>query len=131
MLSALRVEDAATSVTVDVRTYASPRARVARLDVLDDRHDHHPHDRHLRGGVVLRLGRWEEAAEAEAAEEAEKVNVDPSRGTTTSRGSRGACTPSRPHLVDITRAHTPPVRTFVRARDRSTSCFKLKNGARR
>ena len=53
MLSALRVEDAATSVTVDVRTYASPRARVARLDVLDDRHDHHPHDRHLRGGVVL------------------------------------------------------------------------------
>lgn len=129
MLSALRVEDAATSVTVDVRTYASPRARVARLDVLDDRHDHHPHDRHLRGGVVLRLGRWEAAEEAEEAEE--KENVDPSRGTTTRRGSRGACTPSRPPLVDITRAHTPPVRTFVRARDRSTSCFKLKNGARR
>ena len=115
MLSALRVEDAATSVTVDVRTYASPRARVARLDVLDDRHDHHPHDRHLRGGVVLRLGRWEAAEEAE---EEEKENVDPSRGTTARRGSRGACTPSRPPLVDITRAHTPPVRTFVRARDR-------------
>ena len=115
MLSALRVEDAATSVTVGVRTYASPRARVARLDVLDDRHDHHPHDRHLRGGVVLRLGRWEAAEEAE---EEEKENVDPSRGTTTRRGSRGACTPSRPPLVDITRAHTPPVRTFVRARDR-------------
>ena len=103
MLSALRVEDAATSVTVDVRTYASPRARVARLDVLDDRHDHHPHDRHLRGGVVLRLGRWEAAEEAEEAEE--KENVDPSRGKTTRRGSRGACTPSRPPLVDITRAH--------------------------
>ena len=128
MLSALRVEDAATSVTVDVRTYACPRARVARLDVLDDRHDHRPHDRDLRGGVVLRLGRWEAAEEAE---EEEKENVDPSRGTTTRRGSRGACTPSRPPLVDITRAHTPPVRTFVRARDRSTSCFKLKNGARR
>ena len=54
MLSALRVEDAATSVTVDVRTYASPRARVARLDVLDDQHDHHPSHRHPRGGVVLR-----------------------------------------------------------------------------
>jgi|TARA_B100001540_G_C15432097_1_gene472675 hypothetical protein len=127
MLSALRVEDAATSVTVDVRTYASPRARVARLDVLDDQHDHHPSHRHPRGGVVLRLGRWDEAEEAEE----EKENVDPSRGTTKRRGSRGACTPSRPPLVDITRAHTPPVRTFVRARDRSTSCFKLKNGARR
>ena len=107
MLSALRDEDAATSVTVGVRTYASPRARVARLDVLDDQHVHHPHHRDLRGGVVLRLGRWEEE---------EKENVDPSRGTTTRRGSRGACTPSRPPLVDITRAHTSPVRTFVRAR---------------
>ena len=119
MLSALRVEDAATSVTVGVRTYASPRARVARLDALDDRHDHHPHHRHPRGAVVLRLGRWEEE------EEEEKENVDPSRGTTTRRGSRGACTPSRPPLVDITRAHTPLVRKFVRARDRSMDILFL------
>ena len=129
MLSALRVEDAATSVTVDVRTYASPRARVARLDVLDDRHDHHPPDRHLRGGVVLRLGRWEAAEEAEEAEE--KENVDPSRGKTTRRGSRGGV-----HAVETAlgghhaRAHTTG--THVRPRARSIDIlFRLKNGARR
>ena len=82
MLSALRVEDAATSVTVDVRTYASPRARVARLDVLDDQHDHHPSHRHPRGGVVLRLGRWDEAEEAEeekALAKAAKDDIAPRR----------------------------------------------------
>jgi hypothetical protein len=107
MLTTLRVEDAVTAATVGVRTYASPRVahHHRRLidDVFTDRDDG-------CADVVLRL----------RVDAFDKENIDPTTKTMTMttferRRSRGACTPSRPPLVDITHAaaRVSPVRVCL------------------
>lgn len=105
MLTTLRVEDAVTAATVGVRTYASPRVahhlRRTIGDIFTERDDEGCAD------VVLRL-------RVDAFGGVDKENIDPTTTTTTveRRRSRGACTPSRPPLMDITRApaRVSPVR---------------------
>lgn len=91
MLTTLRVEDAVTAATVGVRTYASPRVVTHRRligDIFTDRDD-------ACADVVLRL----------RVDAFDKENIDPTTTTTVERRrSRGACTPSRPPLVDVTHA---------------------------
>jgi hypothetical protein len=99
MLTTLRVEDDVTAANVGVRTYASPRVthHQRRLIVCTDRDDG-------CADVVLRL--------RDDAFGVDKENIDPTTTTTIERRrSRGACTPSRPPLVDITHAaRVSPVR---------------------
>lgn len=100
MLTTLRVEDAVTAATVGVRTYASPRVARTIGDIFTDR------DADGCADVVLRL-------RVDAFGGVDKENIDPTTTTTVERRrSRGACTPSRPPLVDITRApaRVSPVR---------------------